>query len=363
EGPVLLGFEIRVGDNPKAADAEGLLQARLLDAGTVSEAQPRSGKEIAAPKGNQAGGQSRHGFVPKAFIVLQPQATNESDVSPDEHLLPVSGMIASQPVAERQREFVADEPVFVLEAVAEGGAPPASGPLLTLRLAACSMDAGEVGKREVEVAECRRDAPRIHYRIEHRPLMVVLKSGEPMLPARRGCQRQLSTGQEVILAGTLVAVGFQQRPPIEVPERLHAHAVIGVPRAKAECRARGDRHPDVSALQGVEVSIVDALAAGVELIAEQVEVEAPARPGQRCKSVGGAERTAGGAKTQLRHGAAASPSPGLYHAGHGVRSIERALGAAHELQPLHFLQRHHAEIECSARIVNCYAVYDDLVVA
>src|SRR5512143_10960 len=116
-----------------------------------------------------------------------------------------------------------------------------------------------------------------------------------------------------------------------------------MPRAQAKRGAWRDLYADIGALERTRVRVVDTLSLGVELFAEQVVVEASACARQRRVAARRTEGSALGAEAQFRHARGACRGPGLDYAGHGIGTVERALGAAHEFQPIHLVHGHNAE--------------------
>ena len=174
--------------------------------------------------------------------------------------------------------------------------------------------------------------------------------------------RQLRAGQQIVLPRALVEVRRQDGISVEIPVALHAGGAVGVAGAQAQRRPVGQLHADVPALQRVRVVVVRTLTHGVELVAEQVVVEAAIGAGERCISVRRAQVSAVRAETQFGNGRAAGAGKDLHHAGHGVGAVERALRAANELQTVRSGQGKHAEVEDSAGIVDGNTVHNHFVV-
>ena len=160
----------------------------------------------------------------------------------------------------------------------------------------------------------------------------------------------------------LVRVRRQLGIPVEPPVRLNACPTVVVACAQAKCHAIGKSHAHISALQRVRIGVVHSLALRVELVGEDVVVENSARSRHRSIAVGGGEISAVGAELNFRRARAAGRRPKLHHAGHGVRSVHRALGTAFHFEPVDVVHGNHAEIEDAAGIVHRHAVHQHLVV-
>src|SRR5438045_4025195 len=115
-------------------------------------------------------------------------------------------MVQAQAMAERRRRQIAAEAVLVLEAVAENGAGPAALPILALIFETSAVDIREGGKRKIDVAVDRRDAPCLHHLVEIQALVVIFEAGKTMLPSC-AAHADVAAGEKVILPGALIEVG------------------------------------------------------------------------------------------------------------------------------------------------------------
>ena len=175
--------------------------------------------------------------------------------------------------------------------------------------------------------------------------------------------REVRGRKKVVLPRPLVHVGRHERQSIEIPERLHARPAVRVAGAEAQAHPRAEDRPQVRALERVGIFVVRALPAGVELVPKHVVVETPARAGCGQKSVRGGECAPVGAEHYFRGPGRTLAAPGLQHAGHRIGAVQRALGPAHELQPLNLRHGNHAEVEGASGIVHHHPVNYHLVVA
>src|ERR1043166_203681 len=115
--------------------------------------------------------------------------------------------------------------------------------------------------------------------------------------------------------------------------------------AQAERGGASQRNPDIAAFGGIGVVIVRTVSVGVELLAEEVVVEAAARAGESAVTMRGAEVAAIGAEQQLGARRGSGGAEELNDARHGARAIERTGRAAHHLDAIHLEERYHAEVE------------------
>ena len=113
-----------------------------------------------------------------------------------------------------------------------------------------------------------------------------------MLPSRRPGHRQLSAAQQIVELRPVAGIRRLQRDAIELPFARNSGMTIGMTNAHPQRSAVIERRPNIRALERVGISVVDAGAVGIELAAEQVVVEAPARPSQRSVAIRGAEISA-----------------------------------------------------------------------
>src|SRR5262249_25008675 len=112
----------------------------------------------------------------------------------------------------------------------------------------------------------------------------------------------------------------------------------------------------------VRVIAVDALAFGIELVGEEVVVEATTRPGEGGVSVRSVEIAAIGAERQFWCFACSRTAEHGNDASHRVGAVERALRSTEKFDPVGTLQRNGTEVEGAARFVDRDAIHDDLVV-
>src|SRR6202048_2387377 len=132
-------------------------------------------------------------------------------------------------------------------------------------------------------------------------------------------------------------------------------------RTNAEERAGAERQAKVGPLERVGVIVVATFADAVELIAEKVVVPATQCARDAGKTMGGVEVSSVGAKAKFGSGCVACRAERLHNAGHGVGTVERALGAASKLPPRDIGQWDGAEVHGAAGIVHRHAVDQHLV--
>src|SRR5262249_20475413 len=110
ESAVLLGFQVRVRNNERAA-GERLVEARLLDAGRIRKSHPGAGEYVVALQSLNRQRDSRHALVAEGFVVYEARARDEGHTREREHLLPVQRVIAAQPMRERRRVLVSNKAI------------------------------------------------------------------------------------------------------------------------------------------------------------------------------------------------------------------------------------------------------------
>src|ERR1019366_9390720 len=96
----------------------------------------------------------------------------------------------------------------------------------------------------------------------------------------------------------------------------------------------GNRHTDIRAFERIRVRVVHALSVAVELVAEEVIVEAPVGARQRRVAVGRSEISSIGAEAEFGDGSVPGARPYLHYAGHGVGTVQSALRAPHKFQAI-----------------------------
>src|SRR3984893_14033736 len=133
-------------------------------------------------------------------------------------------------------------------------------------------------------------------------------------------------------------------------------------RTHAEPRAGAELQANVGRLERVRVIVVPTFAGAVELIAEEVVVPATQCARDAGKTMGGIEVSSVGAKAKFGSVGIACRAEHLHNAGHGVGTVERALGATSKLDPRDIAQWSGPEVHGAAGIVHRHAVDEPLVV-
>src|SRR5258708_6751191 len=202
-------------------------------------------------------------------------------------------------------------------------------------------------------------------------LQIVFETGGAMSPVRSGFPRQLEAGNQVVLvrAGTEVRrenVGgsgdVERVLAIEIPGSGQAGRAVIVAQAQTQRNLLIESEAQICALERVGVIVVQPLAAGVELIAKDVVVEAAVRTGQGCITVFGAVIAGVGAEAEFGNGRAAGAGPHLNYARHRVGTVECALRAAQELQAAGFGERKSAEVNGSSGLSHADTIDNHFVV-
>src|SRR5579863_1888366 len=121
-----------------------------------------------------------------------------------------------------------------------------------------------------------------------------------MLPSGGLIDRKLGAANQSIELRPVAGIGRENWIAIEIPLPRNAGMRVGVTEAYTKRYAIVKRRAEIRSFQRIGISVVDALAVGIELVAEQVVIEYPARPGKRSVSAGGSEVSAIGAEAQFR---------------------------------------------------------------
>lgn len=188
EGAVLFRLQIRIRDNALTA-GESFFEARSFDACGVGEAQPASGKKIAALEELPGKGHTRHSRISKSSVVDETRTGNNGEWAQAECLLPENSLVATKTVGDGRESEVADETIFVLELVSESGLGPTSFQIVCLIVESSSVDIGDgIGRKVEELPAGVNELIDVH------ALVVILGDAQAVLPARGTAQGKLSAG-------------------------------------------------------------------------------------------------------------------------------------------------------------------------
>ena len=317
---------------------------------------------MSAAKRGETQGDPGDATIPETPVVYEARPRHQRKSSQGQDLLCVNGMVQAQAVAQRIGQ-AAGGPVLIFELIAHGGVRPAFFGVVALVVEAGAIDIGDGVKRSINLVAESIHAIGLIDGLHVSAVQFVFEARETMLPARRPGYGEICAGQQIILPRALVKVRGKYWVSVEIPVALHAGDAIGMAGAHAQRRPVGQFRADIQALQRVRIIVVRALTHSVELVAEQVVIEAASRPGKRCIAVRRPQISAVRAKTQFGDGSAARASKNLDHAGHGIGAVQRALCASNKLQTIRALQRKYSKVESSTRIVYRHVVHDNFVVS
>src|SRR6185437_2971923 len=271
-------------------------------------------------------------------------------------------MIPAQTMRKRQGSQVADESVFVFKFVSEVGLRPQAWIVFAVVGESRAIEVEVTGKREIKISKCVRPA-RIHEGIEIFANVVVLVAADAVLPLFRRIEFERNVREKIVLARAFIAVGWDKLLPIEVEERLHATARIGMPEAQAQRGICREPRAQIGAFGRVRVLVVDALALSIELLAKEVVIEAASGAGESRESVRRGKCSTVRSQSEFRSARRPSRAEHLHHAGERIGAVEHALRAAHELDAIGADYRQHSEIERAAGFIHRYTIDDHFVVA
>src|SRR5215470_10326374 len=218
-------------------------------------------------------------------------------------------------------EQAVQESILVFKLISDCRVHPTPLCVVSLIFHARTVHVERIAVNEVDFSKWRHPV-RIDDVVLVKRAMVVLEGGQAVLPARWPDHRKFRARHCIVLSRTLIRLGRKWWESVEIPLTLYSGAAVGVAPAHAQEGAVPQFDPDIRALPGVGVIVVRAGSLSVELVAEEVVVEAVVRAGDREISVCRRQVSAIGAEAQLRTLARPGASEHLHDAGHRVRSVE-----------------------------------------
>src|ERR1700730_18005537 len=118
--------------------------------------------------------------------------------------------------------------VLILEFVSHSGSGPAPLQVVTLIFESSAIDVGDGVEWGIKPAAGLVD--RVHIRAP----MVVLETGEAMLPARRARNCEFHAGEQIVLTLPLLRIRRHERSTIKVPLALHSRKSVGMAHPQAQ---------------------------------------------------------------------------------------------------------------------------------
>ena len=359
-GPAALRAQVGVAGGVKR-HAEGLEEARLLDARPGAGAERGAVRAAAHPPGDRTAGD---GAGAVAVVVLDAAAHGDEDVASEHH--PVLRVGAEVRALGRDLVLAADGaegPALVLDVSARGD--EVARPRLRLDLVAERRPRGEVAEaglaREVGDSSKPTTSPKLRrvgagvLGIERRVVRARVPGDQAMQEPVPGGARRLGGNDGHVALGIRVEVGTAERG---LARRAHPAALAAEGEAQGRCAPRSaptEAAPAVcsKALLGCSLSVVSRDAPAFQ----SKPSAAPRRPAAIAHPV---EAPALGLEAQAGPGAdGRAPGHEVQDAAQRVGPVQAARRAAHDLDPLHLEDGEGAEVERAAGLVGGHAVDED----
>ena len=202
-GVRLLRLEVGVGIDAVAGEAEGLLEAGLLDGLAEAAFEPQVAPQALSAMDEICERGARHHAISEAVVVHVARAGDGRQTAQPDELLGIGGVVQAQSVVEAGERCVSNVAVLVFELIAEAGPGAALLQHLGVVTQAEAVDVGIGVVGAVGVVEL----VGIEAGIGVVPLVIVVIDGQIVLPVGGRHQGPCERSQKVVLVGIGVGGG------------------------------------------------------------------------------------------------------------------------------------------------------------